>query len=474
MTYVYAKGRDMAFWKGLTKPINDKFSFSLEPGEADLMSLKPGQAHTFSLMKKYAKNQGVECSPKFGLSFLKNKTGTKWSSVKLNSLRSDSLFFLTSSQSKFLTAAPPKADKRACAGKDGKSNLNATQIDVIDKTSVSVRLKSDLLPSEDQGRGASVLIPIPSAQSKLSQSSAEGSGVETLDSASEVERSRIAQRANSLDSLVLSHQGERTRLSANEDGKPCGKEEKRRVVLFKRRLPRHSVPRNDGETGGVVQINKALRGVAPTLDKFQRIMKNKAILLLVYGFVSGLFTAVQAQSPKDREAAAGVGEIKPLQIGDTVPEAIWHLPLQVVNHPDGRDTITLNDYRDRKLIILDFWSSWCSSCLKSFPKVMELAEAFAGEVAILLVNPAFSRDDEIRAQHSMRRALRPYATDTLPMSILGDDLLIRYFPTKVLPHLVSFGTGTSATVRDIGGTDMLTAGRLEEAIRSNMSQGGVR
>lgn len=45
----------------------------------------------------------------------------------------------------------------------------------------------------------SVLMAIPFAMPKPSQSSAEGSGLETLDCASEEERSRIAQRANSLE-----------------------------------------------------------------------------------------------------------------------------------------------------------------------------------------------------------------------------------------------------------------------------------
>ena len=62
-------------------------------------SLEPREASPFSLMKKETKNQGVECSPKFRISRLNLK----------NSLRSDSLRFDTPSDSKFLTAAHPKA-----------------------------------------------------------------------------------------------------------------------------------------------------------------------------------------------------------------------------------------------------------------------------------------------------------------------------------------------------------------------------
>ncbi|WP_257667471.1 hypothetical protein [Parapedobacter tibetensis] len=51
-----------------------------------------------------------------------------------------------------------------------------------------------------------------------------------------------------------------------------------------------------------------------------------------------------------------IDSIKPLQIGDTIPEALLNLPLQVVNHPEGKETITLADYKG-KLIILDFWAT---------------------------------------------------------------------------------------------------------------------
>jgi len=75
-----------------------------------------------------------------------------------------------------------------------------------------------------------------------------------------------------------------------------------------------------------------------------------------------------AQSP-EMSGAVSLGSlpdtVTPLQIGDTIPEYLWHLPLQVVNHPEGKEMITLDEYRDKKLIILDFWAIWCSPCIKS-------------------------------------------------------------------------------------------------------------
>src|SRR5690606_11186126 len=77
--------------------------------------------------------------------------------------------------------------------------------------------------------------------------------------------------------------------------------------------------------------------------------------LLAVVTIMCLYAVKQVSAQVAETCFTAVSEIKPLQIGDTIPEALWQLPLQVVNHPKGKDTITLNDYRDKKLIILDFW-----------------------------------------------------------------------------------------------------------------------
>src|SRR5690606_30809751 len=97
-----------------------------------------------------------------------------------------------------------------------------------------------------------------------------------------------------------------------------------------------------------------------------------------------LYAVKQVSAQQAEPAATALADIKPLQIGDTIPDYLWQLPLQVINHPEGKDTITLNDYRG-KLILLDFWGRGCHSCIAAFPKLDTLQEQFNTDLQVILV-----------------------------------------------------------------------------------------
>ncbi|MCS3553153.1 MULTISPECIES: peroxiredoxin [unclassified Sphingobacterium] len=147
-----------------------------------------------------------------------------------------------------------------------------------------------------------------------------------------------------------------------------------------------------------------------TLTVFQNfnfsltVLKNirtYSLLVLMFHMFS-----LSAQTPRKDSGADGPIKIQPLKIGDSIPEAVWSMPLQIVNHPEGNDTITLNDYRDKKLIVLDFWAIWCAPCIKSIIYIDSLiTEIDSDQIALLPIN---RYDNKARMQSFINKVDWPF------------------------------------------------------------------
>ena len=122
--------------------------------------------------------------------------------------------------------------------------------------------------------------------------------------------------------------------------------------------------------------------------------------------------------------------IKPLTVGDTVPDIVFN---HVINYK--KDEIKLSDFKG-KLVILDFWASWCGSCIQGFPKLDSLQNKFGNKIQILLINPKKSRDDLAKINRVINRMNSlPGKPFQLPI-IVNDTLASSYFKFTAIPHYV--------------------------------------
>lgn len=136
----------------------------------------------------------------------------------------------------------------------------------------------------------------------------------------------------------------------------------------------------------------------------------------------------------------------PLTIGDTIPESLWHTSLQVVNHPEGKNTITLNDYRG-KLIVLDFWATWCSGCIAAMPKNQKLEQEFMDKVVFIPVT------GEPGSKVSFFLSRNPTIKGKNIFSVVSDNLLRTFFLHRLIPHYVWIKDGALIAMT---GTDDVT------------------
>ena len=58
----------------------------------------------------------------------------------------------------------------------------------------------------------------------------------------------------------------------------------------------------------------------------------------------------------------------------------------------GGGTTSLADFRGR-VVLLNFWASWCPPCLEEFPRMFDIVSANGGGVALLAVSNDSERED---------------------------------------------------------------------------------
>ena len=124
--------------------------------------------------------------------------------------------------------------------------------------------------------------------------------------------------------------------------------------------------------------------------------------------------------------------IKPLTVGEIVPE---NMVLKMVNYSTK---VTNLSAFNNKYILLDFWSTDCTSCISMFPKVQSLQDKYSKKLKILLVN-SHSRDSEkaiLNIYNKVRKSQNsPF---TLP-TVFNNSVLSDLFPHQLIPHYVWIG-----------------------------------
>jgi thiol-disulfide isomerase/thioredoxin len=167
----------------------------------------------------------------------------------------------------------------------------------------------------------------------------------------------------------------------------------------------------------------------------------------IIGFMAVLLPLLSwAQSPP----------VKALSIGDAVPDITI---TNVYNYPSS--TIRLSDLRG-KMVILDFWATWCGSCIQTFPEMHDITKEFGDKLQIIMVNSYYP--DSISKVKSFldRRKKRTGLPFELTYA-LQDTILVNMFPYKQIPHDVWInGEGDIVAIT---GADQLNSTNIKEFLK---------
>ena len=156
-----------------------------------------------------------------------------------------------------------------------------------------------------------------------------------------------------------------------------------------------------------------------------------SLILFILAFCF-MFAAKAQEYPVQRTPVAKAvssenkEEITPLKIGDKIPDELWDMYFPVISSASEQEQyLSLGDFKD-KLIILDFWATWCSSCIPSMNKLNELHVALKEN---LLVVPITSQPKD-KVIPTLKAKGWSFS------SVYDDDFLNKAFPHLSLPYQV--------------------------------------
>lgn len=187
----------------------------------------------------------------------------------------------------------------------------------------------------------------------------------------------------------------------------------------------------------------------------------KTIIFIVMAMLCLNFSA-NAQGVWAKDVSPRREEIKPLKVGDKLPETFWQQEHTVYANRQAIKQ-TLERYKNKPLI-LDFWATWCSTCIYKFRILEQWKESYKGQLGVLLVNSSNTKDREQRVAELLEGKRAPHQQFKLS-SVVNDTYLDALFPHRSLPHYIWIDA--TGTISAITNAEFVTEAQLQNFLKTN-------
>ncbi|MFN7494013.1 MAG: redoxin domain-containing protein [Cyclobacteriaceae bacterium] len=135
------------------------------------------------------------------------------------------------------------------------------------------------------------------------------------------------------------------------------------------------------------------------------------------------------------------------KIGNSSPNLVFE---KIINF--NQNKATLADFKG-KVVVLDFWATWCSPCIKSLPELEALQTKYQSDLQVITIT---SDPAERIEKFLSKKALK------LPVVIDEQGKLATVFPHRTIPHTIVIDK--SGIVRAITSSSQITEEIINKVI----------
>ncbi|MDR2282523.1 MAG: TlpA family protein disulfide reductase [Sphingobacterium sp.] len=164
-------------------------------------------------------------------------------------------------------------------------------------------------------------------------------------------------------------------------------------------------------------------------------------------------------SPAYGQEANGLNSIKPIRVGDKLPPEFWTKE-HILYRKGDTTRITLEHLRGKPFII-DFWATWCGTCIQNFEKIHDFRKAVHNQIDVVLVNSDLKNDDLKKIGKVISDS--SHFVGDIGQSIVFDTYLKKMFPHQAIPRYIWIDH--TDRIRAITGFDFVTLDQIQKMVR---------
>ncbi len=119
-----------------------------------------------------------------------------------------------------------------------------------------------------------------------------------------------------------------------------------------------------------------------------------------------------------------------LQVGDSLPHTVFY---NVLNTAEANIHLPATH---NKIQVLDFWATWCTNCVLSFPALDSLVQLMPDSLEVILVSSLRNADDTASVQKRLAWYSKRYSKQLAFPILLKDTVLNNLFAVESLPQYI--------------------------------------